>query len=50
MTGVIRMERISVAVGKRQGIPWQREVLFLFVGFVCDPVAEARAAPWCLVP
>ena len=50
MTGVIRMERISVAVGKRQGIPGQREVLFLFVGFVCDLVAEARAAPWCLVP
>ena len=44
------MERISVAVGKRQGIPGQREILLLFVGSVCDPAAEAPAAPWGLVP
>ena len=36
------MERISVAVGKRHE---QHEILFPFVGFVCDPVAEARATP-----
>jgi len=40
------MERISVAVGKRYE---QHEILFPFIGFVWDPVAEAQATPWCLV-
>ena len=42
----LRMERISVAVGKRYE---QHEILFPFIGFVWDPVAEAQATPWCLV-